>query len=102
MKADGFSLDDKRSPVKENDIPDIIERFKNLDKEQERTQKDQSFFIDKQTIVDNDYNLSISTYKETEREIVEYQKPSEILQDIDRLTDEFITLKDELKKLLEN
>ena len=100
MKADGFSLDDKRSPVKENDIPDIIERFKNLDKEQERTQKDQSFFIDKQTIVDNDYNLSISTYKETEREIVEYQKPSEILQDIDRLTDEFITLKDELKNML--
>ena len=33
MTADGFSLDDKRTPVKENDIPDIIERFKHLDKE---------------------------------------------------------------------
>ena len=36
MKADGFSLDDKRSEVKENDIPDIIERFNNLDKEVDR------------------------------------------------------------------
>ena len=27
MKADGFSLDDKRTEVKENDIPDIVARF---------------------------------------------------------------------------
>ena len=33
MKADGFSLDDKRSETKENDIPDIIERFHHLDAE---------------------------------------------------------------------
>ena len=33
MKADGYSLDDKRTQVKENDIPDIIERFKHLDNE---------------------------------------------------------------------
>lgn len=31
MEADGRSLDDKRTPVDENDIPDIIHRFKNLD-----------------------------------------------------------------------
>ena len=30
MKADGFSLDDKRSPIAENDIPDIIARFRSL------------------------------------------------------------------------
>ena len=28
MKADGFSLDDKRNPINENDIPDIIQRFR--------------------------------------------------------------------------
>lgn len=36
MQADGFSLDDKRSEVKENDIPDIIARFHNLEGEKER------------------------------------------------------------------
>ena len=36
MTADGLSLDDKRTPVAENDIPDIIERFHNLDKETDR------------------------------------------------------------------
>ena len=45
MKADGFSLDDKRSEVKENDIPDIIERFNNLDKEVDRKRTEQSFFV---------------------------------------------------------
>ncbi len=39
MKADGFSLDDKRSAVKENDIPDIIERFRQLDAEKDRERK---------------------------------------------------------------
>ena len=33
MQADGFCLDDKRSPVQENDIPDIVERFHNLEAE---------------------------------------------------------------------
>ncbi len=45
MKADGFSLDDKRSEIKENDIPDIIERFHNLDQEQTRERTEQSFFF---------------------------------------------------------
>ncbi len=30
MHADGFSLDDKRTPVKDNDIPDIVARFRSL------------------------------------------------------------------------
>ena len=64
MTADGFSLDDKRTPVEENDIPDIIERFKNLDKEKDRKRTDKSFMVPKQDIVDNDYDLSINKYKE--------------------------------------
>ena len=44
MKADGFSLDDKRSPIADNDIPDIINRFHNLAGEEGRTRKEQSFF----------------------------------------------------------
>ena len=48
MKADGFSLDDKRSEISENDIPDIIERFHNLDKETSRQRTEQSFLVPKQ------------------------------------------------------
>ena len=36
MKADGYTLDDKRSETKENDIPYIIERFNNLENEEKR------------------------------------------------------------------
>ena len=53
MKADGFSLDDKRSEIAENDIPDIIERFHNLAREAERKRTEQSFLVSKQEIVDN-------------------------------------------------
>lgn len=45
MQADGFSLDDKRTPVAQNDIPDIIARFAALEKEKERARTEQSFFV---------------------------------------------------------
>ena len=52
MEADGRSLDDKRTPVDENDIPDIIHRFKNLDQEEERSKTDKSFFVEKEDTVE--------------------------------------------------
>ena len=60
MKADGKSLDDKRTPVSENDIPDIVARFHHLEGEEERQRTEQSFFVTKQEIADNDYDLSIN------------------------------------------
>ena len=47
MEADGYTLDDKRSPIEQNDIDDIINRFHNLDLEENRTRLDKSFFVDK-------------------------------------------------------
>lgn len=102
MKADGFSLDDKRAPVKENDIPDILERFKNLDKEVERKCTEQSFLVDKQEIIDNDYDLSINKYKEVVYEKVEYPPTSEILADIEALNREIDKNLAELKALLKD
>ena len=78
LKADGHSLDDKRTPIKENDIPDIIARFNNLEGEADRKRTDQSFFVDKDDIVKNGYDLSINKYKEVEYKKVEYPPPSEI------------------------
>lgn len=102
MKADGYSLDDKRTAVKENDIPDIIDRFNNLDKEEERNKTDQSFFVDKEEIVENDYDLSINKYKEVIYEKVEYPPTSEILADIETLNKEIEMNLEELKALLKD
>ena len=85
MKADGLSLDDKRSPVSENDIPDIISRFHNLDGEADRERTEQSFFVPKSEIVENGYDLSINKYKKTEYVAVEYPPTSEILAEIREL-----------------
>ena len=100
MKADGYSLDDKRSPIKENDIPDIIERFNHLDKEANRKRTEQSFLVDKKEIVNNNYDLSINKYKEIEYEKVEYPPTSEILADIEELNKEIDKNLEELKVLL--
>ena len=100
MTADGFSLDDKRTPIADNDIPDIIERFKNLDKEIERKRTDKSFMVPKKDIVDNGYDLSINKYKEVEYVAVEYPPTSEIMANIRAIEEEISKEMDELEKLL--
>lgn len=100
MTADGYSLDDKRTPVNESDIPDIIERFKNLDKEADRKRTDKSFMVPKQDIVDNDYDLSINKYKEVEYVKVEYPPTSEIMANIRKIEAEISKEMDELERLL--
>lgn len=80
MQADGFSLDDKRTPIEDNDIPDIVARYNNLKDEAERKRTEQSFFVPKEDIVANDYDLSINRYKEIEYEEVEYEEPAVILE----------------------
>lgn len=101
MKADGYALSKKRTPVKENDIPDIISRFKNLKDEESRTRKDQSFFVSKEDIVKNNYVLNINDFIETEKKEIEIQSPKEIMKEIDEIDNEIATLKQELKDLLE-
>lgn len=85
MKADGFTLDDKRSETTENDIPDIIARFRNLEAEAARERTEQSFFVSKREIVDNDYDLSVNKYKKTEYAAVEYPPTSEIMAELNGL-----------------
>lgn len=100
MKNDGFSLDDKRSKIEANDIPDIVERFRNLDKEADRKRRDQSFLVNKEEIVKNDYDLSINKYKEIEYEKVEYEPTSVILGKINDLQKEIEAGLKELEKML--
>ena len=100
MKADGFSLDDKRTPVSDNDIPDIIARFNNLENESERKRTEQSFFVPAEDIVANDYDLSINKYKETEYVPVEYPPTSEILAELRKIESEITTAMNELEGML--
>ena len=100
MKADGFSLDDKRSEIADNDIPDIIARFRNPDGEKDRERTEQSFFVPKQEIVDNDYDLSINKYKKTVYVPIEYPPTSELLAELDGLYKELGDTLNELGGLL--
>lgn len=100
MKADGFSLDDKRTPVAANDIPDIISRFHNLEGERERARTERSFFVDKQEIVENGYDLSVNKYKKTEYVAEEYPSPQEIISDLHKLEKEITAELADLEALL--
>ena len=100
MQADGFSLDDKRTAIADNDIPDIIARFKNLDAEQSRERTDKSFFVPKKEIVDNGYDLSINKYKKTVYEAVEYPSTTELMTDLYELQMKISEGMDELNSLL--
>ena len=71
--------------IKDNDIPDIINRFRNLDGEAERQRTEKSFFVSKDEIVENGYDLSINKYKKTEYVAVEYPSTTEILADLHEL-----------------
>ena len=100
MQADGLSLDDKRSPIAENDIPDIIERFRNREKEADRERTEKSFFVEKSEIAENGYDLSINKYKKVEYIPVEYPPTSEILADLKQLEAEIAKGLTELEGML--
>ncbi|WP_405175591.1 class I SAM-dependent DNA methyltransferase [Paenibacillus sp. FSL H8-0261] len=100
MKADGYSLDDKRSPIEGNDIPDIIARYHNLEGEADRLPTEPSFLVDKSAIEANDYDLSINKYKEVVYEKVEYDKPEVIMARLDELNLDIVSKMEELRGLL--
>ncbi len=100
MKADGLSLDDKRRPISDNDIPDIIQRFHHLEKEADRKRTDQSFFVPIDEIKENDFDLSINKYKEIEYEKVEYEPTEVILKKINDLEKEIQAGLAELEEFL--
>ena len=100
MQADGFSLDDKRTAVSDNDIPDIIARFHNLDVEADRERTEKSFFVPKKEIVDNGYDLSINKYKKVEYVPVEYPSTQELFADLHELEMKITAGLSELEEML--
>ena len=100
MEADGFSLDDKRNEIKEDDIPDIIKRFQHLSKEKKRKRTDKSFLVPFDEIKENDWDLSINRYKEIVYEEIEYAPPMDIIKEIETLDKERNQALKNLKKVL--
>ena len=100
MENDGFSLDAKRNPIKGSDIPDIINRFNNLENEIHRSRKEKSFMIPVKEIIDNNYSLGINTYRIVDIPKPVYDKPEKIYSDIKLLEQEFEKNIKELEKIL--
>lgn len=88
MQADGLTLDDKRAATKDNDIPDIVARFHNLENEKNNKRTDKSFLVPFEEIKTNAWDLSINRYKEVVYDAVTYAKPSVLIQDIKTLQEE--------------
>jgi type I restriction enzyme M protein len=100
MKADGYSLDDKRNQIESNDIPDILTRFNNLEGEKGRKRAEQSFYVTVDEIRENGYDLSINKYKEIDYEEVEYEKPEKIMGEIKLIEEQIIEGIRELEELI--
>ena len=96
MENDGYTLDSKRNPIDGSDIPDIINRFNNLDKEKNRTRKDKSFMVPVDEIIKNNYYLGINKYRTIEIPTNVYEDPKNIYKEIEKLEKEYNA---ELKKL---
>ena len=131
MQADGYSLDDKRTPLgnpapsavgqrhafagsrhaltlptengqthEQNNIPDIVARWRSRDGERDRPRTAQSFLVPKAEIAANDYDLSINRYKEIVYEAVEYDPPLQILDELAALEAEIQQGMAELREML--
>lgn len=100
MRSDGYSLDDKRTPLAHSDIPDVVARFAHLAAEETRERTEQSFFVPKQEIVDNEYDLSIKKYRKMLPVAVEYPPTSELLDCIEQLESKIQSNVSALRKLL--
>jgi type I restriction enzyme M protein len=120
LQADGYSLDDKRTPLlpdsklgavpneplsdnehPKNNLPDTLTRWAEREgTELERARTDQSFCVPKADIAANDYDLSINRYREIVYDEVEYPAPSDTLDELVRLEEEIQTRLDNLRAML--
>jgi type I restriction enzyme M protein len=100
MQADGFSLDDKRTEISDNDIPDVIKRWHNLEAEDKRKRTDKSFMVPVDDIRKEKYDLSINRYKEIVYDEVKYDPPKVILAEIMKMEKEIQKGLEELDGML--
>jgi type I restriction enzyme M protein len=99
MKADGYTLDDKRTRTGQSDLQDIVKRYK-ARKKDAGVRTGQYFSVTKKEIADNDYDLSLNKYKEEVYEEVKYEKPDVIFWRLESIEQEIISGIKSLKQLI--
>lgn len=100
VRADGFSLDDKRTPGGTNDLPDVLARWQERGGEANRARTEQSFLVPKADIVAQGYDLSLNRYNEVKYDEVEYRAPLDVIADMEALEDEIAKGLADLKAML--
>lgn len=100
VENDGYSLDDKRTPIKEDDLPDLVEQWKKRQQEKDTDRTKVNFSVPKKEIIDNKYDLSFNRYAEVAYEEVEYEPPKVILTRLRKLEEEIAVDLVELEEML--
>ena len=90
MTADGFSLDDNRTPIKANDIPDVLSKWPN------REECTNSYRVPIEKIIENDWSLAAGRYKTVTTDAVNHDAPADILREILKVENEIIQRGDAL------
>lgn len=80
VQADGFSLDDKRDPVKDDDLPKALERWRARDPEKDTNRTAKHFMVPVAEIREKGFDLSINRYKVAVHEVVQHERPKAILK----------------------
>ena len=100
VQADGRSLDDKREPVEDNDLPKCLARWQTRDHEKDTDRTSKAFFVTKEEIERAGYDLSLSRYKEFVYEEEDYEPPRVILGRIEALNEEIAHDLSEMEEML--
>ena len=105
MLADGWSLDDKRQPLLDedllsthpsraltsdehakNNLADVLTRWNERENaERKRARTEQSFTVKREEIAAADYDLSLNRYKEVVHEIVEHVPPLQLIAELNAI-----------------
>lgn len=114
VQDDGFSLDDKRDALYKDeqgnplnfagDLPKILEAWNKRDKKTASTKKNDKtkpcFWVAREELAGNNYDLSINRYKETVHKEEKYEPPKDILKRMKSLETEILREMAELEGLL--
>lgn len=108
LQADGYTLDDKRTPIKDNDLPDLLTQYsdyrairvqgKKTQKWQDKTQK--AFLVNKEDIATQKYDLSINRYKQVVYAEETYTSPKVILSELKKLEQDILKDLSDLEAML--
>ncbi len=100
MENDGFSLDDKRNEIEQNDIPDILKKFDNRFKEDNDNRFEKHFFVPFEEIKEKDWDLSINRYRKEKEKETNHRNSKVIIEEAKKEIKELLEGFTELEKLI--